>query len=55
MSQRKLQTAELAWIEFRDANCAFEGTQAAGGENSCKIRITEQRTEELSELMDFTQ
>ena len=52
-NQNKLQTAELAWIEFRDANCDFEATQAANGENLCKIRMTEQRTEELSQLMDL--
>lgn len=53
-SENKLQTAELAWIKFRDANCAFEGTQVANGETLCKIRMTEQRTEELSQLMDWT-
>ncbi len=53
VTKEKLQTAQLAWIEFRDTNCAFEGTQAAGGENLCKIRMTEQRTEELAQLMDF--
>lgn len=53
-SRNQLQTAELAWIEFRDANCDFEATQAANGENLCKIRMTEQRTEELSQLMDWT-
>lgn len=53
-SQNKLQTAELAWIEFRDANCAFEANQINNGENLCKIRMTEQRTEELAQLMDLT-
>jgi uncharacterized protein YecT (DUF1311 family) len=52
-SQNKLRTAERAWISFRDTNCAFEATQAANGENLCKIRMTEQRTEELSQLMDL--
>jgi len=53
-NQNKLQTAELAWIEFRDANCAFEANQINNGENICKIRMTEQRTEELAQLMDLT-
>ncbi|MBD2544166.1 MULTISPECIES: lysozyme inhibitor LprI family protein [Planktothricoides] len=52
-NKNKLQTAELAWIKFRDTNCAFEGTQTSGGENLCKIRMTEQRTEELAQLMDL--
>lgn len=52
-SKNKLRTAELAWIEFRDLNCEFEAIQAANGENLCKIRMTEQRTEELSQLMDW--
>ncbi len=53
VNKNKLQTAELAWIKFRDTNCAFEGTQTSGGENLCKIRMTEQRTEELAQLMDL--
>jgi uncharacterized protein YecT (DUF1311 family) len=53
VNKNKLQTAELAWIKFRDTNCAFEGTQVSGGENLCKIRMTEQRTEELAQLMDL--
>ena len=53
VNKNKLQTAELAWIEFRDTNCAFEGTQVSGNENLCKIRMTEQRTEELAQLMDW--
>ena len=27
----KLETAQLAWIKFRDANCRFESTRCAGG------------------------
>ncbi len=53
VNKNKLQTAELAWIKFRDTNCAFEGSQVSGGENLCKIRMTEQRTEELAQLMDL--
>lgn len=47
----KLETAELAWIKFRDGNCRFESTQARAGENLCLTRLTEQRTGELENFL----
>lgn len=50
---RKLQTAESAWIEFRDAACEFEGTGGGNAvRNSCLIRTTEQRTRQLEAHLD---
>jgi uncharacterized protein YecT (DUF1311 family) len=44
----KLETAELAWIAFRDAACGFE---ASGGgnaaRNQCLTRLTNQRNQQL--------
>lgn len=47
----KLETAELAWIKFRDGNCRFESTLARAGENLCLTRLTEQRTGELENFL----
>lgn len=58
-SQDKLTDAELAWIAYRDAHCAFEVRGAIGGTgypaylSDCLARLTEQRTEELSLQMEM--
>ncbi|MGB0561008.1 MAG: lysozyme inhibitor LprI family protein [Spirulinaceae cyanobacterium] len=65
--QDELVAAELAWIDYRDAVCAFEQHQAqanwvetananadaAHALEQCQIRLTEQRVEQLlSYLLD---
>lgn len=45
--REQLIDAQLAWINFRDANCDFENNLVAEGRNICLIRMTENRTEEL--------
>lgn len=46
-----LRAAQLAWIDFRDANCAFEGSQSSTDKTLCLTRMTEKRTQELSKLV----
>ncbi|MGJ3247212.1 MAG: lysozyme inhibitor LprI family protein [Elainellaceae cyanobacterium] len=52
----KLTDAQLAWIDFRDAHCAFEVSDAEGGTgystylSSCLARLTGDRTEELQNM-----
>ncbi len=52
--QQRMTAAQLAWVKFRDANCAyargeFEGGTAAGPVGTyCLARTTEQRTKDLS-------
>ena len=47
---RSLETAELAWIRFRDRACGFEATQPQqASRNQCLIRLTEQRTQQLQD------
>lgn len=51
----KLETAERAWIGFRDSNCEFEASN--GGQPSrdrCLIRMTEQRNQQLSDHLKTT-
>lgn len=51
--QKRITDAQLAWIKFRDATCAYEGGEFEGGtaagpiETSCLARTTQQRTKEL--------
>lgn len=51
--QKLLTDAQLAWIEFRDKNCAFSSGRFEGGSiaptvySTCIERTTQQRTEEL--------
>lgn len=49
----KLITAEQAWIEYRDAVCAFElsFTPEAGDGDYCLGRITDERTVQLVEYL----
>ena len=51
--RNRLTDAQLAWIEFRDENCKFEAAYVPGSQNTCLIRMTEQRTLELSDLMEI--
>lgn len=50
--QDLLRAAELHWIAFRDANCAFYddadgGTAATLAAASCGLRMTAERADEL--------
>lgn len=53
----KLLTAQRAWLAYRDAHCASEGYLARGGSmesmlvSFCKAGLTEERTEELRDLI----
>ncbi|HEY9897299.1 MAG TPA: lysozyme inhibitor LprI family protein [Candidatus Sericytochromatia bacterium] len=50
--KRKLETAEFAWIAFRDSACSFE---ASGGgnaaRNQCLTRLTNQRNQQLQDYL----
>lgn len=54
-SLEKLRTAQRAWIDFRDAECAFESSAVEGGsiqpmiQNGCLETLTESRTDQLRE------
>lgn len=54
----KLRMAEKAWIKYRDAQAAFEGSLYEGGsirpliEGNCLLAITRNRTKELQEVLD---
>ncbi len=54
----KLKKVELAWIAYRDAECALELDSFGGGSmapmvySGCLSRLTKQRTELLVEAMD---
>ncbi|MBD2437488.1 lysozyme inhibitor LprI family protein [Nostoc sp. FACHB-110] len=51
--QQKLLAAQVAWIQFRDANCEFERSQYEGGTiapaiySGCLEEVTKQRTQQL--------
>lgn len=53
--QAQLTDAELAWIDFRDANCEFEANQYEGGSiqptiyYGCLAQVTANRTAELQD------
>lgn len=52
-----LISAQLAWIEFRDANCTFASERFAGGTiapmiySNCIAEMTQQRTAELEQFL----
>ncbi|HEY9889065.1 MAG TPA: lysozyme inhibitor LprI family protein [Candidatus Obscuribacterales bacterium] len=46
--QEQLTDAQLAWIAYRDAHCAFED----GNPNACLAQVTETRTQQLREQLD---
>ncbi|MBW4583197.1 MAG: DUF1311 domain-containing protein [Tildeniella nuda ZEHNDER 1965/U140] len=46
--KQKLETAELAWIAFRDATCSFESSGGGNAaRNQCLTRLTNQRNQQL--------
>lgn len=46
--KQKLETAELAWIAFRDATCGFEASSGGNAaRNQCLTRLTNQRNQQL--------
>jgi uncharacterized protein YecT (DUF1311 family) len=55
--EERLIDAQLAWISFRDADCAFVAGQFEGGSqqpqvtNDCIARLTHQRTTQLKEYL----
>ena len=59
--QSDLTAAELAWLDFRDANCEFEASQVRGGSMqptlyfSCLAELTRDRTAELQQPTPTTQ
>jgi uncharacterized protein YecT (DUF1311 family) len=52
-SEAVLRDAQRAWIQFRDAQCTFEGYEARGGSmepmlaEGCRARLTRERTAQL--------
>lgn len=46
--QGLLTDAQLAWLDYRDLHCAFEG----GDTNACLAQVTEVRTRQLREQLD---
>jgi uncharacterized protein YecT (DUF1311 family) len=55
--KERLTNAQLAWINFRDATCAYEqgrfegGTFAPVARTSCLARLTQQRTQDLENYL----
>ncbi|MBW4691111.1 MAG: DUF1311 domain-containing protein [Lyngbya sp. HA4199-MV5] len=46
--KQKLETAELAWIAFRDSTCEFEASSGGNAaRNQCLTRLTRQRNQQL--------
>jgi uncharacterized protein YecT (DUF1311 family) len=49
----RLRAAQLAWLSFRDAQCAYEEADSVGGSLHpialavCKTRLTDERTRQL--------
>ena len=56
----KLRAAERAWIDYRRAQCDFEGSAAEGGsmqpmlDADCAAALTEQRTKDLGKVLACT-
>ena len=54
----RLVTAQLAWIKFRDAECAVSAGRYEGGSSApmanrrCVDRLTQQRTKDLAEYLE---
>lgn len=46
--QEQLTDAQLAWIEYRDAHCAFE----TGDNSACLAQVTETRVEQLEQQLE---
>ncbi len=57
-ARKLLVTSELAWVRFRDAECAFATNQVSGGsirpmiQSSCETDLTKQRTRQLRAYLD---
>ena len=57
-SKASLQTAQLAWIRFRDQECEFESINTVGGSihsmmaSICLTRLTDQRTKDLERQLN---
>ncbi len=52
--KQKLESAELAWIGFRDSSCEFEaGSGGSAARNQCLTRMTEQRSRQLSDYLQL--
>lgn len=51
--QDKLTLVQIAWMAFRDANCQFESSQAATSREFCRVRMTEQQADRLTELWEI--
>lgn len=49
-SQNQLQLVQKAWMAFRDANCQFESSLAGTNREFCRVRMTEQQADRLTEL-----
>ncbi|WP_165973892.1 lysozyme inhibitor LprI family protein [Paucimonas lemoignei] len=56
--ESSLVKAQQAWLEYRDAACAFEGEIESGGGTaeglyvlSCKESLTKERADRLAELL----
>lgn len=53
----KLRAAQLAWIKFRDAHCAYESIGNKGGSiypmvfSFCLAKTTDARTKQLQEIL----
>ena len=53
----RLRAAERAWVAYRDAQCAFEGSQYEGGSmqpmavDGCAEALTGRRTAELRKVL----
>ncbi|MGL5063514.1 MAG: lysozyme inhibitor LprI family protein [Microcoleus sp.] len=48
--QNQLKLVQGAWMVFRDANCQFESSQAGTNREFCRVRMTEQQADRLTEL-----
>jgi uncharacterized protein YecT (DUF1311 family) len=54
---KALITAQRAWIAFRDAECAFVGSDSVGGSvnplvvSSCLAELTNKRVEDLKQYL----
>lgn len=53
--KKALKKAQLAWIKFRDAECAYyadpdDGTSAAINGQGCVLELTKKRIEEIKKL-----
>ncbi len=49
----KLETAEFAWIAFRDSACGFEASSGgSAARNQCLTRVTTQRNQQLQQYLE---